>query len=119
MFGDNRLTPSRLREAGKSRPSHPHIAVQGGPEVIGMRIVADNPVVEPLFAANGRMEQLGHRPGSWIADRVSGGVVRPVGETARLVGKLIDQIPFILRREIEDLRRPMISNEIAWTIKLE
>ena len=102
------------REVREGRAAAIHAAVVVGEKQIRVGVVADDPVVEPAFDdALGRAleEVLRRAPRHRVLDVVG-------GREARLL-RLEDHIPFLLRSEIEDLRRAVVAAEIGILVEVE
>ena len=99
-------------EIAECGPASVEAAVVVGEEQIRVRVVADDPVVEPAFddrlgRALEEVLRLGPRLG--FRDVGRGGVGR--------VLRLVDQVPLLLRREVEDLRRAVVAGEVRGAVE--
>ena len=102
------------REVREGRAAAIHAAVVVGEKQIRVGVVADDPVVEPAFDdALGRAleEVLRRAPRHRVRDVIG-------GREARLL-RLEDHIPFLLRPEIEDLRRAVVAGEVGIFVEVE
>ena len=107
-------------EVGDQRVRAPDVPVQGRVEVVALEIITDDPVVETW--RNTRLIRPQPRrqgPRFRVTDVVRGGVARSVGDAPRLVDQLVNEIPPVLRRKEEDLRRPMVVDVIARVVELD
>ena len=100
-----------LWKIGQVGPEPPHLSVQAGEEQVGTTVVADDPIVEAANFAGIAGTSVEHRPslgpGAWIVDGSGRREGHPhVFRTGH--AHLVDQVPLILRREIEHLRGAIV-----------